>query len=181
MRQLGLRSLAARTRRAIVDLGCGVGVDTEAIARSTGAHVIGIDRDRASLARAARAPGVRYLCADPLRLPLATATVDGVYSFGLLERLASDGNEPIRAVIREIRRTLRDEGVAILATVADFRHRGAGRRSLTGAEVSQAVRGSLKLHELIGLVDRGRDGAIARHWYIHALPGPAGSAGRDGA
>ena len=61
-------------------------------------------------------------------------------------------------------------GAAIMGTLADFGHTDGPDRSLTGADISKAMRGELILRELIGLMDLDRTGKLARHWYISATP-----------
>mgnify|MGYP001253153043 CR=1 FL=1 len=156
----------------VLDIGCGEGRDSSALARATGALVIAVDIDPVALGRAPRVPGVHYVLADTRRLPIASTMADAVYSYGLLQVLREGGNETIRVALREMRRTLKRDGNVILGTVADFRHQGPDFRSLTGAEVSQVMRGTLILRELIGVMDTDAKGHQSRYWYIHALPVP---------
>ena len=169
----GLHVLRPVTRSLVIDAGCGAGRESARLALETGARVLALDRDPAALRAAPPTPGVQYVRADVTRLPLAADVAEAVYSFGLLQVLGNHGNEPIRAALREFRRALRPDGVAILSSIADFRATGGEFRSLTGAEVSQVMRGSFTLRELIGLMDVDARGHQSRYWYIHALPVPA--------
>ncbi len=169
----GLHALRHVARSLIIDAGCGAGRESAQLALETGARVLALDNDPAALRAATPTPGVQYVRADVTRLPLAAAVADAVYSFGLLQVLGDRGNERIRAALRELRRALRPDGVAILSSIADFRATGDEFRSLTGAEVSQVMRGSFTLRELIGLMDVDARGNQARYWYVHALPVPA--------
>ncbi len=168
----GTGVVARRRPTLMLDIGCGEGRESGALARATGARVVAIDTDAAALGRAERAPRVLYVRADATRLPIASAAADAVYSYALLQVLRNGGNEMIRAAVREMRRALSGGGTAILSTLADFRSQNPGDRSLTGAEVSQVMRGSFTLGELIGLMDSDADGRVSRYWYIHALPVP---------
>ena len=56
-----------------------------------------------------------------------------------------------------------------MGTLADFRTHDS-LRSLTGAEVSQVMRNTFNLRELIGLMDSDGVGIRSRYWYIHAIP-----------
>ncbi len=169
-----------RPARVILDAGCGTGRSVAALA--AGARVIAMDIDAEALARAPRHPRVWYVRGDATRSPIATGALGAVYSFGLLHVLGVDGNQPIRRALREFRRMLRPAGVAVMGTLADFRTQDLPFRSLTGAEVSQCMRGTFSLRELIGLIDSDDAGARARYWYIHAVPltGPAISGRRVG-
>ncbi len=162
----GLRVLGEA--KVVLDVGCGAGRSSGALA--AGARVIAMDINGDKLARAPRDPNVLYVRGDATRVPIASGTTDGVYSFGLLQVLGDDGNERIRQALRELRRALKASGVAIMGTLADFRSQGTPYRSLTGAEVSQCMRGTFALFELIGLMDGNPEGERARYWYIHALP-----------
>ena len=169
-----------RPARVILDAGCGTGRSVAALA--AGARVIAMDIDAEALARAPRHPRVWYVRGDATRSPIATGALGAVYSFGLLHVLGVDGNQPIRRTLREFRRMLRPAGVAVMGTLADFRTQDLPFRSLTGAEVSQCMRGTFSLRELIGLIDSDDAGARARYWYSHAVPltGPAISGRRVG-
>ncbi len=170
----GLDVLRPAARSLIIDAGCGAGRESARLALETGARVLALDNDPAALRAAVPAPRVQYVRADATRLPLAAAVADAVYSFGLLQVLGDRGNERIRAALRELRRVLRPDTVAILGSIADFRTTSDAFRSLTGAEISQIMRGSFTLRELIGLMDVDARGNQSRYWYIHALPVPAG-------
>ena len=168
MSVLGRGMAVLRPARLILDAGCGAG--RAAVELAAGARVIAMDRDVHALARARRRPNVWYVRADPERAPLATAAFDAVYSFGLLQVLGVDGNERIRRALREFRRLLRPTGAAVMGTLADFRTHDSPFRSLTGAEVSQCMRGTFSIRELIGLMDSDAEGVRSRYWYIHAVP-----------
>lgn len=157
-----------RSARVILDAGCG---DVRAaVELAAGARVIAMDRDAQVLASAPRHPNVWHVRADAERIPIATDALDAVYSFGLLQVLGADGNESIRRALREFQRMLRTTGVIVMGTLADFRTHDSPYRSLTGAEVSQVMRGTFSLRELIGLMDSDAEGNRSRYWYIHAVP-----------
>ena len=157
-----------RSARLILDAGCGAGRSTGELA--AGAQVIAMDRDAEALALAPRHPNIWYVRADAERAPIATDALDAVYSFGLLQVLGVDGNEDIRRALREFQRMLHPTGVAVMGTLADFRTHDSPFRSLTGAEVSQVMRNTFSLRELIGLMDSDAAGLRSRYWYIHAVP-----------
>ena len=172
--QRALEVLRLVSPSLIIDAGCGAGRESVQLARETGALVIALDNDPVALRAADAAPGVLYVRADAARLPLVSSAADAVYSFGLLQVLTGHGRENIRSVLRDLRRALHPNGVAILSSSANFRTSDDTIRSLTGAEVSQVMRGTFRLHELIGLGDTDARGTRSRYWYIHAMPVPAG-------
>jgi len=91
----------------VVDLGCGPGRFVE-IARQKGARVIAIDYSAAVEAAAQNFAGDSEVCvcqADALALPLRAASVDGVYSIGVLHHTP----DPSRGVAQAARIT-RPEG-----------------------------------------------------------------------
>lgn len=110
----------ARRVRRVLDLGCGAGRDTAVLAELP-VLLIGADLAHAgiSIARQQAADHAHYLCADARRLPLADASVDGVYCFGLLHEFTSaKADADVAAVMREIGRVLTPGGVLILAALA---------------------------------------------------------------
>lgn len=76
-----LERLAARPRERILDLGCGTGRLTAAVAERTGRLVVGADRSAAMLARAAGegSSHTAFVRADGAALPFATR-FDAVFS-----------------------------------------------------------------------------------------------------
>ncbi len=166
----GLNVIAAARPQIVLDLGCGTGHDTQILSHLPNVKVIGIDWDHDALTIAPTRPNVYYLRADVTRLPLTTRTVGGSYSFGLLQVLSQGGDAPVRNFLRELARVLRLDAPAIIGTLADFRRQTGPERSLTGAEVSKAMRGLLVLRELIGTMDAEDDERQTRYWYIHAIP-----------
>jgi ubiquinone/menaquinone biosynthesis C-methylase UbiE len=94
----------------VLDVGCGSGVDTVALARLVGptGRVVGIDADAALLAEAreqAKASGVstwvRHELGDALGLPFAAGTFDACRSERLLQHL----HQPARALAEMVRVT----------------------------------------------------------------------------
>ena len=154
----------------ILDLGCGTGRETGALADLPGARVLAIDIDADALSEAPRRANVLRVRADATRLPLAQGAADAVYSFGLVQVLGVGSDARVHRLMEELRRVLRPGGAAIMGTLADFGHVDGPDRSLTGADISKAMRGELVLRELIGLMDLDRSGRLARYWYIAATP-----------
>ena len=99
--------------RDVLDLGCGAGLDLVRFARA-GARVSGVELSRRALAMAQgylevsglEAPLVQ---ADAAQLPLPNQSFDLVFCHGVLPFVRDE-----RAVVAEIRRVLRPNGLAVL-------------------------------------------------------------------
>lgn len=166
----GLTVIRDLEPEVILDLGCGTGRETGALADLPGARVLAVDVDADALAKAPQRDNVLRVRADATRLPLAQGAADAAYSFGLVQVLGVGSDARVHHLMEELRRVLRPGGAAIMGTLADFGHTDGPDRSLTGADISKAMRGELILRELIGLMDLDRTGRLARHWYISATP-----------
>ena len=102
--------------RTVLDLGCGGGFMSEALA-ARGAKVIGVDVSRGAIGIAKRhaASGglaIRYLVASGEGLPLPDASVDCVVCVDVLEHVRS-----LDQVLDEVRRVLRPNGVFLFDTI----------------------------------------------------------------
>ena len=166
----GLAVIRALEPRLVLDLGCGTGPETGALADLPGVRVVAIDVDADALAEVPVRDNVLRVRADATRLPLAHAAADAAYSFGLVQVLGVGSDARVRHLMAELRRVVRPGGAAIMGTLADFGRTDGPDRSLTGADISKSMRGALVLRELIGLMDLDRDRRLARHWYISATP-----------
>ena len=98
----------------ILDLGCGTGRFTEALAAHFDAEVVGIDPSKKMLDQARRKlrdHRVRYLLGRGEAIPLAEDSVDLIFTSMTFHHF----NDPT-FVTRECRRVLRDGGHAVLRT-----------------------------------------------------------------
>lgn len=93
-----------------LDLGCGLGAYC-ALLRSRGLDVVGLDGSF-GLLREARGRGARVVHGDALRLPFPTASLDYVYTIGVLHHLP--GEDAQDAACREIARVLKPGGRLIV-------------------------------------------------------------------
>ncbi|WP_171467383.1 methyltransferase domain-containing protein [Cellulosimicrobium sp. 72-3] len=120
---LGRRSKAVATAaldlaegQAVLDLGCGPGVDLPAFAAAVGAggSVLGVDHDpravEAARERVAGAGNVRVVVGDAHALDLGTGSVDRAHTDRVLQHVTDP-----RGVVEEIARVLRPGGRAVLA------------------------------------------------------------------
>ena len=97
----------------VLDLGCGAGLDLARFARA-GARAVGVDLSRGALAMAGEYLSISGLeaslvQADAAHLPLAQESFDLVFCHGVLAFVRDEA-----AVVDEIRRVLRPDGMAIL-------------------------------------------------------------------
>ena len=101
-----------RPIKAILDLGCGTGRFSEALAAHFGAEVVGIDPSRKMLEQARRKqrdPRVRYEPGRGEAIPLPNDSVDLIFMSMVFHHF----DDPILAA-RECRRVLRDGAIAFL-------------------------------------------------------------------
>jgi SAM-dependent methyltransferase len=99
-------TLDLRAGQRVVDIGCGTGDDTAALARIGGA-AIGVDRSRHLLAEARRRnPLIAFVVGDARRVPMGSATVDRVCVDRVVQHLVDAGT-----ALQEWRRVLRPGGV----------------------------------------------------------------------
>jgi ubiquinone/menaquinone biosynthesis C-methylase UbiE len=126
MHQEMIRLAELRPGLRVLDVGCGTGNLLLALGRErTGLDLVGLDPDRRALAMAARKAGRAGVAVDWRRgfaeeLPLADASVDRVFSSMMLHHLDPPAKE---AMLAELRRVLRPDGVLVLA---DMEGHGGG-------------------------------------------------------
>lgn len=141
-----------RAGETVVDLGCGTGLLTHPAAAAAGpdGRVYGVDGDPAVLAaaRARRPSGVRWLVADPARLPFAAGRVDKVLCGTYLHRLADAA-----PALAEAARVLGPGGRIVLSVwdrPADGPHEAA-LREVTGDAADVRLRAGGTAHDAAAL------------------------------
>jgi len=154
-------------KRLILDLGCGAGRDAGYLA-GRGLQVVGLDLAAAGLALAAQhGRALPLVQGDGRRVPFPERTFEGVYCFGLLHEFVGVGWEAdVAAVMGEVRRVLRPDGLAVLTVLAGDPAAGLPHVHLfSEAEFLSTVRGFV-LHEQDCYADRGCTGREDyRVWY----------------
>ncbi len=110
-----LGSFCSRLRPGarLLDLGCGPGRDVELLS-TRGYDVIGLDRSQGMLREAQRRVGGAFAGADMRKLPLASASLDGVWLCASLLHLPRADALP---TMTEIRRVLQDRGVLYVSVL----------------------------------------------------------------
>lgn len=95
----------------VADLGCGHGYEVQALLQR-GLAPVGVDLSAGMLACAAELVPGRLVQADLRRLPLAAASLDGVWSVHALLHVPAT---QLPAVLADVRRVLRPGGMAALS------------------------------------------------------------------
>jgi SAM-dependent methyltransferase len=98
----------------VADLGCGPGIEVRALLER-GLRPLGVDLSAGMLACAAEVVPGRLVQADVRRLPLASASLDGVWSVHALLHVPA---AELPAVLTDVRRVLRPGGQAALSLAA---------------------------------------------------------------
>ena len=115
---------AVEGKRAVLDLGCGVGRDTFYLADQrfdvTGADLASSGLEIARRLSASRENPPRFLKADARDLPFPSECFDAVYCFGLLHEFTdeSTAERDVQSVMSEIARVLRPSGLLAIAVLA---------------------------------------------------------------
>src|SRR5437667_4588987 len=106
------RRVSGRSIHAILDLGCGTGRFSNALADRFDARLVGIDPSKKILAQAhakIRNSRVNYACGTGEDLPLRDGTVDMVFMSMVFYHFGDH-----RQVALECRRVLRKQGIVVV-------------------------------------------------------------------
>jgi ubiquinone/menaquinone biosynthesis C-methylase UbiE len=96
------------TEQVVLDLGCGPGRFTLALANAIGGRCIGIDPIETLLALAPQAPNVEYLLMSEGSIPLPSASVDAVWICLVLGGIRG---VVLEKTVKEVCRVLKNEGL----------------------------------------------------------------------
>jgi SAM-dependent methyltransferase len=122
----------------ILDAGCGEGIDLSMVALDPRCEIIGVELSEGgvatSLARTQGLDRAHVVQGDLLRIPIADATFDGAYSYGVVHHTP----DPPRAV-REIARTLKSGAPFLFYVYEDFSDRSLAWRVALAAANSVRV------------------------------------------
>ena len=106
----------------ILDGGCGDGIDLAMLALDPKCEVLGLELSNGgvttSLVRTRGLPRAHVVQGDLLRLPLASDTFDGAYSYGVVHHTPNPG-----LAVKEIARTLKPGAHLLLYVYEDFADR----------------------------------------------------------
>ncbi len=133
VQQIVVDELRDEPARRIVDVGCGTGILAGRLAREVGAELVcGCDLSMGMLHRAAaRGPGP-WVCADGLRLPLGSGSVDAVVCTEAFHWLPDPG-----AALTEFRRIVRRGGLLVIGVASPRTAPGARALHAVSAAVGQ--------------------------------------------
>jgi len=154
-RLIPLDSLAGKS---VLEIGCGMGMHTELMARA-GAHVTAVDLTETAVEMTQKRLELRGLKADVRvcdaeKLPFADDYFDFVWSWGVIHHSARTGR-----VVRQIARVLRPSGEC--RVMVYNREGAAARMSLL---VKHFLQGGFIRHSMEETLFRSTDGFSARHY-----------------
>jgi len=101
-----------------VDIGCGGGLLTEAMAADHGYDIIGVELSHDSVGHArkhakdANVSNVQYIQGSAYKLPIETGTIDGVIISDVFDHL-----HDLRLAMSEIKRILKPNGILVFDTI----------------------------------------------------------------
>ena len=175
------RRVEIARRRRVLDLACGSGAVTGELVRRAGGRVVAVDCSRAALVADSKPfSGAVRLCADAIRLPLASGSFDLVFcQFALLWLDAA-------AALGEVHRVLQPGGV-LVALEPDYggliehppqvatRELWLAALARAGADpyIGRKLPGLLAatgFHVRVDLLDRLVPPSAARFDFLRALP-----------
>lgn len=130
-RDRAIDRLSPAAGESVLEVGCGTGRALVAIARRVGAsgRVVGLDaaagmsrRSRRRVRRAGLDDCTAVVLGDARELPVASGTMDAVYSAETLELFS---RAEVRSVLAEVRRVLRADGRLCVASMNRTGHEGS--------------------------------------------------------
>lgn len=95
----------------VLDIACGEGYGTAAIAKAGARSVIGVDISEEACAHARQKYGIDARCGNAIEIPLPEKSVDTVVSYETVEHVTDP-----RTFLAECRRVLRPSGLLVIST-----------------------------------------------------------------
>jgi SAM-dependent methyltransferase len=150
--------------KRVLDIACGEGYGTAALAACGAAGVVGVDVSPEACAHARRKYGIDARVGQGECIPLPDASLDLVVSFETVEHLTDPA-----AFVRECRRVLHDDGTLIISTPnrlvysAEGHHNPFHVAEMDRTEFTELLRGPFDRLALYGQRPRG-----AGSWRLRA-------------
>jgi 2-polyprenyl-3-methyl-5-hydroxy-6-metoxy-1,4-benzoquinol methylase len=108
----------------VLDIACGEGYGSAALAKAGASRVIGVDIDDTVCRHANRKYGIEAVCGSAESIPLPDKSVDVVVSFETIEHIPDP-----RLFLRECRRVLRSGGQLVISTPNKAVYSGKGQHN----------------------------------------------------
>ena len=134
--QWGVVQTWARSRREVLDYGCGIGRFAKRIT-AAGTAYCGVDSSAAMIEAARQLhPGgpATFAHAPDLPLPLANGRFDGCLTVGVLQCLTTADGQALRAAVAELARVLQAGGELLMIEQASASGRHSGSVSHSTSE-----------------------------------------------
>jgi SAM-dependent methyltransferase len=177
MLTMRLAALGLRPGARVLDLGCGEGRHVHALVGLAGVHVVGLDADAPSLAKAAqgldqvpRAGGASLLIqGDAFRLPFRDSAFDAVVCSEVLEHLPD-----VPGALREIDRVLAPGGALAVSVPRAWPERLCWRLAPGAGGYADQPGGHVRIFTEASLKAalRAQGFAIRARHFAHALHSP---------
>jgi len=162
--QWGVVQPWARSRREVLDYGCGIGRFAKRIT-AAGTAYCGVDSSAAMIDAARQLdPGgpATFAHAADLPLPLASGRFDGCLTVGVLQCLTTADGQALRAAVAELARVLQAGGELLMIDESYNANPASVAAALGLLGAAQPPRGGRRIAVLGDMLEMG-EGAAAHH------------------